>query len=77
MRSRLAVLLAAVVVVLAGCSSGAASPSVTPATPVASVPASAAAAELTVFGAASLKGVLDKTRRLRDGISRHDGDGLD
>ena len=66
MRSRFAVLVATLVVVLAACSSGAASPSAAPATPVASVPASApasaSAVELTVFGAASLKGVLDKAK---------------
>jgi molybdate transport system substrate-binding protein len=55
-------MVATLVVVLAGCSSGAASPSVAPATPVASVPASAANVELTVFGAASLKGALDKAK---------------
>ena len=66
MRSRLAVLIAPLVVLLTACSSGAASPSVAPATPVASIPASApasaAAVEVTVFGAASLKGVLDKVK---------------
>jgi molybdate transport system substrate-binding protein len=66
MRSRLAFLVGALVVVLVACSSGAASPSVAPATPLASVPASAHASaadvELTVFGAASLKGVLDKAK---------------
>ena len=66
MRSRLVVLVATLVVVLAACSGGVASPSVAPATPVASLPASAPASaanvELTVFGAASLKGVLDKAK---------------
>jgi molybdate transport system substrate-binding protein len=66
MRCRLSVLVATLAVVLAACSSGAVSPSVAPATPVASIPASApasaAAVELTVFGAASLKGVLDKAK---------------
>jgi molybdate transport system substrate-binding protein len=66
MRSRLAFLVETLVVVLAACSSGATSPIVVPATPLASVPAiahaSAADVELTVFGAASLKGALDKAK---------------
>lgn len=66
MRGRLAVLIPLLAAVLAACSSGAASPSVAPATPVASapasVPASPADVELTVFGAASLKGALDKAK---------------
>ena len=66
MRPRLAGLVATLAIVLVACSSGAASPSVAPATavasPPASEPASAANVELTVFGAASLKGALDKAK---------------
>jgi molybdate transport system substrate-binding protein len=65
-RCRLALLVALLAIVLAACSSGAGSPSIAPATPVATVAASASASaanvELTVFGAASLKGVLDKAK---------------
>ena len=68
MRSRLALLVALMALSLAACSSGAAaSPSAGQATPVATVTASDAASpaanvELTVFGAASLKGALDKAK---------------
>jgi molybdate transport system substrate-binding protein len=66
MRPRLAVVAAILIIVLTACSSGAASPSLASATPVASLPASAPASaanvQLTVFGAASLKGVLDKAK---------------
>jgi len=62
MRSRLAFLAAVLALVLTACSrAGAASPSAAPATPATTVAASTAAdVELIVFGAASLKGVLDK-----------------
>jgi molybdate transport system substrate-binding protein len=67
---RLAVLVAAAAFVLAACSgesgsspSASSAPSVAPsASAVASPAPSAAAVELTVFGAASLKGVLDKAK---------------
>jgi len=69
MRSRLAVLVATLAFVLAACSSGASpsprSPSATPAATPSSAPASAtpaAAIDLTIYGAASLKGALDKAR---------------
>ncbi len=62
MRSGLGGLVAVLALVLTACSSGgAASPSAAQATSGATVAASASAnVELTVFGAASLKGVLDK-----------------
>ena len=67
MKSRLAVPVAAVLLVLAACSSTGASPSATgtpptaaPASPTAA--ASAAKVELTIYGAASLKGALDKAK---------------
>ena len=61
MRSRVTTLLATMALVLMACSSGGAtSPSAARATPVATGEVSASAnVELTVFGAASLKGVLD------------------
>ena len=64
MRSRLTILLATVALVLVACSStSAASPSAVQATPVATGEVSASAnLELTVFGAASLTGVLDKAK---------------
>ena len=70
MRSRLAVLVAVLLVVVAACSSAGASPSASGA-PSAAAPTAAASAtaepsaapvELTVFGAASLKGALDKAK---------------
>ena len=64
MRSRLTILVATLALVLMACSSsGTASPSAAQATPVATGEVSASAnLELTVFGAASLKGVLDKAK---------------
>jgi molybdate transport system substrate-binding protein len=71
MKSRAAVMIAVLVIILAACSSGAASPSASavPSTaPVTAAPASATAApsaaavELTIYGAASLKGALDKAK---------------
>jgi molybdate transport system substrate-binding protein len=67
MRSRLIVVVSASLLILAACSSGGGSsassntPSVAPAT----APASAAAAttDLTIFGAASLKGALDDAKK--------------
>ncbi len=67
MKARLVVLASLVLVVLAACSGGAASPSTSsgpspaPSRPASSAP-SAAAVELTVYGAASLKGALDKAK---------------
>jgi len=62
--SRLAVAVTALALLLMACASGGAvSPSVAPPTPVATVASSAPAAiELTVFGAASLTGALDKAK---------------
>lgn len=64
MRSRLAFMVATLALVLVACSSGgAASPSAAAATPVASAPPIAAGnVGLTIFGAASLKGALDKAK---------------
>ena len=64
MKSRVTTLLATMALVLMACSSGGAtSPSAARATPVATGEVSASAnVELTVFGAASLKGVLDKAK---------------
>jgi molybdate transport system substrate-binding protein len=64
LRSRLTILVAIVALVLMACSTGGAtSPSAAQATPVATGEVSASAnLELTVFGAASLKGVLDKAK---------------
>jgi molybdate transport system substrate-binding protein len=71
MRSRLAVLVAVLSFALAACSSGIASPSASTAATVAppsSAPASASTAssaeavELTVYGAASLKGALEQAK---------------
>ena len=75
MKSRIVVLIGALVLVLAACSSGGASsapssaPSVAPATVAPSIAASTAAAspsvaavDLTIYGAASLKGALDATK---------------
>jgi molybdate transport system substrate-binding protein len=67
MKSRQAFLISSLVLVLAACSSGAASPSTSsaPATvaPASATPApSAEAVELTVYGAASLKGALEKAK---------------
>jgi molybdate transport system substrate-binding protein len=53
MRARLAVLVPVLLFVVAACSSGAASPETS---------SSAAPANLTIYGAASLKGVLDKVK---------------
>jgi molybdate transport system substrate-binding protein len=68
-KSRLGVLVSTLVVVLGACSTGAASPSTdsrpSPPAPAASAPASPtppASVELTIYGAASLKGALDKAR---------------
>jgi molybdate transport system substrate-binding protein len=63
MRSRLTVLIAVLILVLASCSSG--QPSSAPATTQPSAPSAttpAAHVELTIYGAASLKGVLDQAR---------------
>ena len=64
MKSRVTTLLATMALVLMACSSGGAtSPSAARATPDATGEVSASAnVELTVFGAASLKGVLDKAK---------------
>lgn len=66
MKSRLAVPVAALLLVLAACSGTGASPSATgapTAAPASATPApSAAKVELTVYGAASLKGALDKAK---------------
>jgi molybdate transport system substrate-binding protein len=63
MKSRLAALAPVLVVVLAACSSGRAASSASPgASASASPPASAANVELTIFGAASLKGALEKAK---------------
>ena len=63
MRSRLTILLATVVLVLMACSNAGAASSAAQATPVATGEVSASAnLELTVFGAASLNGVLDKAK---------------
>ena len=64
MRSRLAFVVGTLALVLVACSTGgAASPSAAAAIPIATAPASAAAnVELTIFGAASLKEVLDKAK---------------
>ena len=67
MKSPLAVLISAVLFVLAACSSSGAysaastTPSTAPTTAISAAPSSAAAA-MTVYGAASLKGVLDKVK---------------
>jgi molybdate transport system substrate-binding protein len=60
-RSRLS-LIAILAVVLTACTGGVASPSAAPATPAPTASASAARVELTVFGAASLKAVLEKAK---------------
>ena len=69
MRSRLAVLVAIVACIVAACSGGTSSspssPSAPPAAAPSSVPASAtpaAAVDLTIYGAASLKGALEQAR---------------
>src|SRR6187431_482706 len=68
MRSRLAALLPGLLVILTACSNGGASsspssaPSVAPASTAASSAPSAEAADLTVFGAASLKGALEEAK---------------
>ncbi len=71
MKARLTMILSLVVLALAACSSGSSSPSSSPsiassATAAASAasapPASAEAIELTIYGAASLKGALDKAK---------------
>jgi molybdate transport system substrate-binding protein len=67
MKSRLAVLVSALVFVLAACSSSEASPAASTAPSTAPTAASSAApssgpAALTIYGAASLKGVLDKVK---------------
>ena len=64
MRSRLTILVATVALILMACSGGGTtSPNAAQATPVATGEVSASAnLELTVFGAASLKGVLDKAK---------------
>jgi molybdate transport system substrate-binding protein len=67
LKSRLAVVLAVLVFALAACSTGGASPttstgaSAAPTTATSTAP-SAAPAALTIYGAASLKGVLDKVK---------------
>ena len=80
MRSRLTILVATVALVLMACSGGGTtSPNAAQATPVATGEVSASAnLELTVFGAASLKGVLDKAKvAYETRIPRHDRDRLD
>jgi molybdate transport system substrate-binding protein len=67
LKARLVVLVPLVSIILAACSSGDASPStsVVPSTAAsagASSSASAAAVDLTIYGAASLKGALDKAK---------------
>ena len=68
MKSRLAVLVAILAVVLAACSGGAASPSAESSAPSRASPRrrrrepSAATVELTIFGAASLKGALETAK---------------
>jgi molybdate transport system substrate-binding protein len=68
MKSRLAVLISVMLLVLAACSSGGASPSASavpsaaPSVAPASAPPSAGAVGLTIFGAASLKGALEKAK---------------
>jgi molybdate transport system substrate-binding protein len=67
MKTRLAALVTILVSVLAACSSTGASPSASAAAPAAPATAtsaapSAASARLTIYGAASLKGVLDKVK---------------
>ena len=68
MNSRLAALVTGLVLVLAACSNGGASPtasaapSAAPPTAATSAPSSSAPAALTIFAAASLKGVLDKAK---------------
>lgn len=74
MRSRLTVLIAGLLLVLAACSSGALSPSATgapsnaPATTQPSAPASAPNVQLTIYGAASLKGALDKAKAAYEAV---------
>jgi molybdate transport system substrate-binding protein len=67
MRSRVAALASVLLSVLAACSNGGASPAATTAASIAPTSAtsqalSAAPAALTIYGAASLKGVLDKVK---------------
>jgi molybdate transport system substrate-binding protein len=67
MRSRVAVLLSVLLFVLAACSNGGASPTASVAASAAPTTATSAApsappAALTIYGAASLKGVLDKVK---------------
>lgn len=69
MRSRLAVLVAILAFIVAACSGGASSspgrPAATPAATLSSAPASAtpaAAVDLEIYGAASLKGALEKAK---------------
>jgi len=60
MKPRLAALISILLLVLGACSGGGASPSASAA--VASTAPSAVAVELTVFGAASLKGALEQAK---------------
>ncbi len=68
MRSRAVALVSVLLFVLAACSNGGASPTATttpstaPSTATSAAVPSAAPAALTIYGAASLKGVLDKAR---------------
>jgi molybdate transport system substrate-binding protein len=69
MKSRVAALVSVTVVVLAACSSGGSAPASASAAPVSAGPSNAApsasaapAVELTIYGAASLKGALEKAK---------------
>ena len=64
MKSRLTALIPVLALVIAACSSGGTSPSTSASAAAATTPPSAAAAkvELTIYGAASLKGALDKAK---------------
>ena len=64
MKSRLAVVLSVLLFVLAACSNGGASPTASTSTSAAPTTATSAAAPaaLTIYGAASLKGALDKVK---------------
>ncbi len=64
MKSRLTVLISVSALVIAACSGGGTSPGTSASAAAATTPPSAAAAkvELTIYGAASLKGALDKAK---------------
>ena len=68
MRSRLVIVLSILALVLAACSgagaspSASAAPSAAPSTAASTAPSTAAGGELTIYGAASLKGALDKAK---------------